>query len=112
MKVYLIVAKGKKQGLPIPIDFDLFLIGSGPMCQLRAIHESMGEQHCALLRRERKVFICDLDSGGSTFVNGEEIPPSQEWPLHADDIIDVGPLRFMVQFNERALSKRDLEEWA
>lgn len=112
MKVFLIVAKGKKQGLPIPIEFDLFLIGSARECQLRAIHESVGEQHCALVTRDRKVFICDLDSGGATFVNGEEIPHSEEWPLHAGDIIDVGPMRFMVQYNERNMSKKDLEEWA
>jgi anti-anti-sigma regulatory factor/pSer/pThr/pTyr-binding forkhead associated (FHA) protein len=112
MKVYLIVAKGKKQGLPIPVDFDLFIIGAGPMCQLRAVHDSIGEQHCALIRRDRKIFICDLDSGGVTFVNGEEVPPGEEWPLHAGDRLDVGPLHFMLQFHERALSKRDLEEWA
>jgi anti-anti-sigma regulatory factor len=112
MKFYLIVARGKKKGMPIPIEFDLFLIGSGPMCQLRAVHESIGVQHCALVQRDRKVFICDLDSGGSTFVNGEEVPPSEEWPLHAGDLIDVGPLQFMVQFHERPLSKRDTEEWA
>jgi anti-anti-sigma regulatory factor len=112
MKLYLIVARGKKQGMPIPIDFDLFLIGSGPMCQLRAVHESLGEQHCAIIQRNRKVFVCDLDSGGSTFVNNEEIPPSVEWPLHTGDLIDVGPLHFMAQFNERDMSKRDLEEWA
>ena len=35
MKFYLIVAKGSKQGLPIPITVDLFLIGSDKMCQLR-----------------------------------------------------------------------------
>ena len=28
MKFYLIVAKGKKQGMPIPVEIDLFLIGS------------------------------------------------------------------------------------
>jgi predicted component of type VI protein secretion system len=112
MKVFLIVAKGKKQGMPIPIDFDLFLIGSGSECQLRAEHDSIGEQHCAVVTRDRKVFICDLDSGGATLVNGEEIPHSEEWPLHAGDIIQVGPMRFMVQYNERNMSKRDLEEWA
>jgi anti-anti-sigma regulatory factor len=58
------------------------------------------------------VFICDLNSGGSTFVNANEIPHSEEWPLHAGDLIDVGPLRFMVQYHERNMSKKDLEEWA
>jgi len=112
MKVFLIVAKGKKQGMLIPIDFDLFLIGSGRECQLRAVHDSIGEQHCALVTRDRKVFICDLDSGGATLVNGEEIPHSEEWPLHGGDIIDVGPMRFMVQYHECNMSKKDLEEWA
>jgi len=112
MKFYLIVAKGKKQGMPIPIEFDLFSIGSGPMCQLRAVHDSIGEQHCALVQRDRKVFICDLDSGGVTYVNGMEVPPGEEWPLHGGDRLDIGPLRFMIQFHERAFSKRDLEEWS
>jgi hypothetical protein len=112
MKSYLIVAKGKRQGEPIPVEVDLFLIGSGKMCQLRAIHDSIGEQHCAILRRDRKMFICDLGSGAPTMLNDDVIPSGVEWPLHAGDIIDVGPLRFMTQFHEKALSKRDLEEWA
>jgi anti-anti-sigma regulatory factor len=112
MKFYLIVAKGKRQGFPIPIEVDLFVIGSNQMCQLRAHHERIGDQHCALVRRERKVFIRDLNSGESTVINGDAMPPSEEWPLHGGDFIDVGPLRFMIQYREMALSQRDLEEWA
>jgi anti-anti-sigma regulatory factor len=112
VKFYLIVAKGKKQGLPIPIEADLFLIGSAKECQLRAVHDQIGEQHCALVMRDRKVFIRDLGSGEPTLVNDEVIPESAEWPLHAGDLIEVGPLRFMIQYHEKALSKRDLEEWA
>jgi hypothetical protein len=112
MKFYLIVAKGKKQGMPIPIEIDLFMIGSGKICQLRAVHDQIGDQHCALVKRERKVFIRDMDSGHPTMVNGEIIPTGEEWPMHAGDLIEVGPLRFMIQFREKALSQRDLEEWA
>jgi anti-anti-sigma regulatory factor len=112
MKFYLIVAKGKKQGMPIPVEIDLFLIGSGPMCQLRAVHDDIGEQHCAIVTRGRKVFVSDLDSGRPTFVNGEVLAPGLEWPLHSRDILEVGPLKFMVQCREKALSQRDLEEWA
>jgi len=112
MRFYLIVAKGKKQGLPIPIDFDLFQIGSGEHCQLRAMHESIGDEHCVLIQRDRRVYVCDLDSGGTTCVNGNEVPPGVEWPLHAGDLLDVGPLHFLIQYHERAMSKSDLEEWA
>jgi pSer/pThr/pTyr-binding forkhead associated (FHA) protein/anti-anti-sigma regulatory factor len=112
MKFFLIVAKGKKQGMPIPIEVDLFTIGSGKACQLRAVHEKIGEQHCALVLRGRKVFIRDLNADEATIVNGEVIPPSQEWPLHAGDVIEIGPLKFVIQYHEKELSKRDLEEWA
>ncbi len=112
MKFYLIVAKGKRRGYPIPIDVDLFVIGTGNTCQLRAKHEALGEQHAALVNRERKVFIRDLGSGKTTLVNGSELPSSEEWPLHKGDTISVGPLEFRVNFSERQLSQRDLEEWA
>jgi anti-anti-sigma regulatory factor len=112
MKFYLIVAKGKKQGMPIPVEIDLFLIGAGPVCQLRAVHDDIGEQHCAIVIRGRKVFVSDLDSGHPTFVNGEVLTPGIEWPLHSGDLLEVGPLKFMVQYREKALSQRDLEEWA
>jgi len=112
MKFYLIVSKGKKRGLPIPIEVDLFVIGSDPACQLRAQHELLGEQHCALVNRGRKVFIRDLASGKRTTVNDSELPASEEWPLHKGDTISVGPLEFRINFSEQQLSQRDLEEWA
>ena len=112
MKFYLIVAKGKKQGFPIPIEVDLFLIGSDPMCQLRADHERIGERHCALVNRGKKVFVSDLDSGHPTLINGEMMEPGVEWALHSGDLLEIGPLKFMVQYREKALSQRDLEEWA
>ena len=112
MKFFLIVAKGKKQGLLIPIEVDLFLIGGGPVCQLRAAHDEVGEEHCALVMRGRKVFVSDLNSGLPTLVNGEPMEPGIEWPLHSGDSLEVGPLKFIVQYREKLLSQRDMEEWA
>jgi anti-anti-sigma regulatory factor len=45
-------------------------------------------------------------------VNGDLVPPGEELPLHAGDRLHVGNLEFVVQFREKALSQRDLEEWA
>ena len=64
------------------------------------------------MTRGRKVFVSDLDSGRPTFVNGEVLTPAVEWPLHPRDMLEVGPLKFMVQYREKVLSQRDLEEWA
>lgn len=112
MKFFLIVTKGKKRGLPIPIEVDLFLIGTTGMCQLRAAHDDIGEQHCAFAVRGEKVFLRDMGSGKATMVNGEVMPPSEEWPLHKGDRVAVGPLEFMINFREKQLNQRDLEEWA
>src|SRR5437588_9215846 len=106
MKFLLIVAKGSKRGTVIPINVDLFLIGSDRMCQLRK--DKLGTKHCALMMRENKVFICDMDSGQATLVNGSVMSPGAEWPLHAGDRIAVGSLEFLVQFEEEGLSGKDL----
>jgi anti-anti-sigma regulatory factor len=110
MKFSLVVAKGRKQGLAIPVTIDLFLVGSDPMCQLRK--SSLGAKHCALVTRDRKVFVRDMDSGSFTFVNGAAIPPGEEWPLHNGDRISLGPLEFLVDVREQMLSGEDVEEWA
>jgi anti-anti-sigma factor len=112
MKFYLIVATGKHRGRPIPINVDLFVVGTVSTCQLRVQHPDMGEQQCALVTRGRKVFIRDLGSGRPTTVNGQEVPVSEEWPLHKGDAVSAGPLEFRVSFQEKPLSQRDLEEWA
>ena len=110
MKFYLIVAKGNKQGMPIPVTIDLFLVGSDKICQLRK--DGLGSRHCAFITRDRKVFVQDLNSGSETIVNGSAIPVGGEWPLHAGDRVVIGPLEFLVQVRETAMSQKDLEEWA
>src|SRR5438105_7961820 len=110
MKFFLIVAKGKKQGMPIPISVDLFLAGSDRMCQLRKA--TLGNKHCAFVTRDKKVFVRDMDSGKPTLVNGTAIPPGQEWPPHKGDRVTLGTLEFLIQFREQSLAKKDLEEWA
>ena len=60
MKFYLIVAKGSKQGLPIEVKVDLFLIGSDKECQLRK--RSLQPKQCAFVTRSKKVFVRDMDS--------------------------------------------------
>jgi hypothetical protein len=110
MKFYLIVANGPKQGTPIEITIDLFILGSDKMCQLRS--KKFGPRHCALVTQDKKVFIRDMDSGKPTVVNGEVLPPGQLWALHAGDRITIEKLELMIQFREKPLSQRDLEEWA
>jgi FHA domain len=109
MKFFLIVAKGSRHGMPIPVSVDLFLVGSDRMCQLRK--KSLGARHCAFVTRDQKVFVRDMDSGKPTLVNGTVIPPGREWPLHKGDRISLGTLEFLIEFREHSLAQKDLEEW-
>src|SRR5260370_8764785 len=104
MKYCLIVAKGKHQGTPIPVTVDLFMIGSGRMCQMRTKVDGIAEQHCCLVMRGKKVFVRHLGSGFSTVLNTELVPTAAQWPLHAGDMIAVGPLAFRTQFYATAPS--------
>jgi len=110
MKFFLIVAKGRKRGLPIPVEVDLFLIGSDPMCQLRK--RTLGPKQCAFVTRAKKVFVRDMNSGLETLVNGSAIPTGGEWPVYSGDVVTAGSLEFMVQFTDHERSQKDTEEWA
>src|SRR5262249_26637444 len=112
-KLFLIAANGDGRGTPAAVAVDLFMIGTAEECQLRPGGPGIGDRHCAVITRDgRKVFVRDLDSGQPTFVNNEVLPNGAEWALHGGDRLGVGPLDFLVQFRERPLSQRDLEEWA
>ena len=112
MKYYLIAAKGKHRGFPVPITVDLFMMGSDKVCQLQSNLPGVAPRHCALVTRENKVFVRDWNSGEPTLINGELVPPGEEWPVHAGDRLEFGPLKFLIQLREKPLSQRDLEEWA
>jgi ABC-type transporter Mla MlaB component len=112
MKYYLIVAKGPKKGMPIPITVDLFLIGSAKVCQLRSNAKGIGVEQCSIITRGKKVFLRDWSSGNPTLLNNELVPPGEEWPVHTGDRVTVGPLEFVIQFQEKGLFGKDLEEWA
>lgn len=111
MDVYLIASKGRRKGFAFLLPADLFLIGADPVCNLRSFLPGIAPRHCAVLCKNRRVTLLDLDSGEPVFVNGELVPPNAEWLLHQGDRVEVGPLEFQVQYTELKLERNDLEEW-
>ena len=77
MKVYLIVASGKRKGFPILLQQNLFMMGSEDICQLRSPLPGVAPRHCAVRIDERKVFVRDLGSDEGTIVNGSRMPPAR-----------------------------------
>jgi predicted component of type VI protein secretion system len=97
MKVSLVVASGVHQGKVIPVATQQFVIGRDPQCQLRPASQSISKQHCALIVRDKSLFLKDFGSTNGTFLNDEAIPPESEVAIKSGDRVRVGPLDFAVQ---------------
>jgi|SRR5579871_2592594 len=96
MKLSIVVlTPGPTQGKAIPITLPQFIIGREAGCQLRPASILISKRHCALLRRDDKVFLRDFGSTNGTFVNDRQIKGEIE--LMDGDQLRVGPLLFAVR---------------
>lgn len=97
MKVSLVVASGVHQGKVIPVAAQRFIIGRDPQCQLRPASQAISKQHCAILIRDKGVFLKDYGSTNGTFLNDEQIDANAEVQVKTGDRVRVGPLDFAMQ---------------
>lgn len=97
MKVSLVVASGAHQGKVIPVAVQQFLIGRDPQCQLRPASQSISKQHCALLLKNKTVYLKDFASTNGTFLNDQQVEPETEIAIATGDRVRVGPLDFTVE---------------
>lgn len=96
MKLSIVVlTPGPAEGKVIPINVPQFVIGRDPGCQLRPASIHISKRHCALLRRDGKVFARDFGSTNGTFVNDRQIKGEIE--LLDGDRLRVGSLIFAVR---------------
>jgi pSer/pThr/pTyr-binding forkhead associated (FHA) protein len=69
MKWALMVDRGKRKGMMIPIQKSPFLIGRNDECQLRAANPYVSHRHCELLTEDDKIAVRDCKSTNGTFIN-------------------------------------------
>jgi predicted component of type VI protein secretion system len=104
MKLSLVVlTPGPSEGKVIPIAPTQFVIGRDPGCQLRPASPHISKRHCALVRREDKVFAHDFGSTNGTFVNDRQIRGEIE--LLDGDQLRVGPLLFAVRLEPTPVNR-------
>ena len=97
-------ARGKKQGLAIPIRTKVFLIGSSAKSQIRSRKAGVGRRHCALFLRKKQLYLQDLESGHPTRVNGLTVTPGARLVLKMGDSVAMGPMEFIIEQRHRATS--------
>lgn len=97
MKVSLVVASGVHQGKVIPVATQQFVIGRDPQCQLRPASQAISKQHCAIIVRDKAVYLKDYGSTNGTFLNDGQIESNAEVQVKTGDRVRVGPLDFTMQ---------------
>lgn len=95
MTVTLTVMGGKHNGRQIPVHVPEFRIGRDQRCHLRPNSPDVSRFHCAIIQRPKGVFIKDYGSKNGTLVN-HRLLQGGELQLQDGDIIEVGPLAFIV----------------
>jgi pSer/pThr/pTyr-binding forkhead associated (FHA) protein len=94
MKWALMVDRGKRKGMIIPVQKTPFLIGRNDECQLRAANPYVSHRHCELLTEDDKIAVRDCKSTNGTFINSQRVEGQVE--LHEGDCLKVGSLAFLV----------------
>ncbi len=101
MKLSLVVqTPGHNQGKVLEIKLSQFVVGRDPQCHLRPTSPKISKRHCAVLQRDNKVFVRDLESINGTFVNDAQV--KGEVALHDGDHLRMGPLLFEVKIEAAA----------
>jgi serine phosphatase RsbU (regulator of sigma subunit)/pSer/pThr/pTyr-binding forkhead associated (FHA) protein len=81
------VLKGMTEGQRIPLDNDRCVLGRNPDCQVVIPITSVSREHAAIVRRQGRYYIEDLQSRNGTFVNNQQI--TQQTLLNHKDRIRV-----------------------
>ena len=96
MKLVLgMVTPAKWRGASIPVAHFPFLIGRDAGCHLRAHSPTIAGRQCALLVKQDRIFINEIECNQATFVNQRQVHGEVE--LHDQDRVKVGGLEFTVR---------------
>lgn len=100
MDIQLLVRVDNKPEKKVTVNKDV-IIGRSKTCQFRVLSNDVSREHCKLLVSDEVIAIRDLGSSNGTLVNGKTIPTGIDVLLHPGANIEVGPLKFIVQFEAK-----------
>ena len=100
MTIKLLVIQGNPQGKCLQFRVGKeYMFGRGEECHIRPNSEWVSRQHCMLRVTAEGTLIRDLGSRNGTLVNGVRLVGEQR--LHQGDQVQVGPIVFEVDLNEK-----------
>jgi pSer/pThr/pTyr-binding forkhead associated (FHA) protein len=78
---------------------DTVVVGRSQKCGLQIASAAVSRRHCEIRVGADSVSVIDLGSSNGTFIDAVRIAPGEETPLPPGARLNVGGVRFMVQYD-------------
>jgi len=98
MQVFLALSGHPKANVRQVILGRTTVIGRSRNCGLQIASASISRKHCELRISDDAVSVVDLGSSNGTFVGSERLPAGEEHPLPPGSLLNVGGVRFLVNY--------------
>ena len=91
-----------KDGQSFPYELKSFpaRMGRHPDCNVQVDSNMVSRFHAQLVQVDGKIMLEDLASGNGSSVNGKALEKHQPHPLHHNDRIKLGPIKFRFEDEE------------
>jgi pSer/pThr/pTyr-binding forkhead associated (FHA) protein len=98
MEVILELSGHPKANVKKVVISDTVVVGRSQKCGLQIASAAVSRRHCEIRVRGNAVSAIDLGSSNGTFIDALRLSPGDETPLPSGARLNVGGVRFMVQY--------------
>jgi phosphoserine phosphatase RsbU/P len=86
---WLLIERGPNQGQRLELSQDRTTFGRSASCDVAIPGTAVSRQHAQILRSQGEYYVEDLGSRNKTYLNGTELAPRAQTPLHDNDKIKI-----------------------
>ncbi len=88
------------------------ILGRSPECAFQLTNRYISRKHVKLTCKDERWLLKDLESRSGTYLNTIRMESGEEVQLHRDDLVQVGPWKFLVRIGSETedLNKEMVEE--
>ncbi|MBC8201544.1 MAG: FHA domain-containing protein [Planctomycetes bacterium] len=79
-------------------------LGRSPDCCFQLTNRYVSRNHAKLLCIDNQWHLKDLESRSGTYLNTIRMESGEEVQIHNDDLIQIGPWKFLVRLGDQELS--------
>lgn len=98
MEVILELSGHPKANVKKVVIADTVVVGRSQKCGLQIASSAVSRRHCEIRVSDDAVSVIDLGSSNGTFIDSLRLPPGEETALPSGARLNVGGVRFIVQY--------------